>query len=164
VNSGYVPLGGVIISDPIAHEFDERIYPGGLTYSGHPLACAAAKATITAMRDEKIVENAARVGAEVFAPGFAALAGRHPSIGEVRGLGVFWALELVTAKDTRAPLAAYPGTSPQMAAINAACRANGLLPLLVVNRIHVVPPCTITDVEAKEALSALDAALTSVDL
>ena len=164
VNSGYVPLGGVIISDPIAHEFDERVYPGGLTYSGHPLACAAAKATITVMRDEKIVENAERVGAEVFAPGFAELAERHPSIGEVRGLGVFWALELVADKTTREPLAAYPGSSPQMAALNAACRANGLLPLTVVNRLHVVPPCTISDVEAKEALSALDAALTSVDL
>ena len=164
VNSGYVPLGGVIISDPIAHEFDERVYPGGLTYSGHPLACAAAKATITVMREEKIVENAARVGAEVFAPGLADLAERHPSIGEVRGLGVFWALELVADKQTREPLAQYPGTSPQMAALGAACRENGLLPILVVNRVHVVPPCTITDVEAKEAISALDAALTAVDL
>lgn len=164
VNSGYVPLGGVIISDPIAQEFDERVYPGGLTYSGHPLACAAAKATIQVMRDEKIVENASRLGTEVFAPGFAELAERHESIGDVRGLGVFWVLELVADKATREPLATYPGTSPQMTALNAACREQGLLPITVVNRVHVVPPCTITDVEAKEAIAALDSALSSVDL
>ena len=78
VNSGYVPLGGVIISGPIAATFDDRVYPGGLTYSGHPLACAAAVATIEAMRDEGMVENAARLGTEVFGPGLAKLADEPP--------------------------------------------------------------------------------------
>ena len=84
-NSGYVPVGGVIISDPIAATFDERVFPGGLTYSGHPLACASIVATIDAMKDEDIVENAVRIGEHVLGPGLRELAERHPVIGEVRG-------------------------------------------------------------------------------
>jgi taurine--2-oxoglutarate transaminase len=163
VNSGYVPLGGVVISDAIAATFADRVYPGGLTYSGHPLACAAAVATITAMRDERIVENAADIGERVLGPGLRELAERHPSIGEVRGLGVFWALELVADRATREPLAPYGGTSPAMTELLAACRANGVLPFTNYNRLHVVPPCTITEAEAKEGLAALDAALAVAD-
>ena len=102
------------ISDEIAATFAERVFPGGLTYSGHPLACAAAVATITAMHEEGIVENADRIGREVLGPGLRQLADRHPVIGEVRGLGVFWALELVADRATREPLAPYGGTSPAM--------------------------------------------------
>ena len=113
-NSGYVPIGGVIISDAIAATFDDRVFPGGLTYSGHPLAAASVVASITAMRDEGIVEHAARIGEEVLGPGLAELAERHPVIGEVRGLGVFWALDLVSDRETRAMLAPYGGTSEAM--------------------------------------------------
>jgi taurine--2-oxoglutarate transaminase len=163
VNSGYVPLGGVIIKDAIAHTFDERVYPGGLTYSGHPLACAAAVATINLMRDEGIVENAARIGREVLGPGLADLATRHPSIGEVRGLGVFWALDLVKNRATKEPLAPYGGTSPAMNELVAACKARGLLPFSNYHRLHVVPPCTVSDAEAKEGLAMLDEALSVAD-
>ena len=163
VNSGYVPLGGVVISDEIAASFAERPYPGGLTYSGHPLACAAAVATLTLMRDEGIVEHARRIGAEVLGPGFADLAERHRSVGEVRGRGVFWALELVADRATREPLSPYPGSSPAMAAVGAACRDRGLLVLVNGNRVHVVPPCTISETEAKEALAALDEVLVVAD-
>ncbi|WP_440712744.1 aspartate aminotransferase family protein [Gordonia sp. FQ] len=163
VNSGYVPLGGVIISDPIARTFGERVYPGGLTYSGHPLATAAAVATITAMREEGIVENAARVGAEIIGPALAQIAERHPSVGEVRGAGVFWAIELVRDRTTREPLAPYGGTSPAMAAVLGACKANGLLPFANFNRVHVVPPCTVSDDEARTGLAIIDDALTEAD-
>jgi taurine--2-oxoglutarate transaminase len=163
VNSGYVPLGGVIIADAIAATFADRVYPGGLTYSGHPLACAAAVATINVMHDEKIVENAASIGTSVLAPGLAELAERHPVIGEVRGLGVFWALELVSDRSTRAPLAPYGGTSPAMNELVAACKANGLLPFTNYNRLHVVPPCNVSEQEAKEGLAILDQALTVAD-
>lgn len=163
VNSGYVPLGGVIISEPLARSFDERVFPGGLTYSGHPLACAAAVATIDTMHDEGIVDNAARIGAEVLGPELAAMAERHPSIGEVRGLGVFWAVELVRDRATREPLAPYGGSSPAMAATLAACKQGGLLPFANFNRIHVVPPCTITEDEARRGLAILEAALEVAD-
>jgi taurine--2-oxoglutarate transaminase len=163
VNSGYVPLGGVVISEAVAASFAERVYPGGLTYSGHPLACAAAVATIEAMRDERIVENAAAIGRDVLGPGLADLAERHPSVGDVRGLGVFWAVELVSNRTTKEPLAPYGGSSAAMGAVVAACKAGGLLPFTNFNRIHVVPPCTVSEAEAKEGLAILDEALTAAD-
>ncbi|MEV4439875.1 aspartate aminotransferase family protein [Streptomyces sp. NPDC049577] len=166
VNSGYVPLGGVAISAAIAATFDHRPYPGGLTYSGHPLACASAVATINAMEEEGIVENAARIGESVLGPGLRELAERHPSVGEVRGLGVFWALELVRDPTTREPLVPYNASgeaAAPMAAFAAACREAGLWPFVNMNRTHVVPPCTITESEAKEGLAALDRALCVAD-
>ncbi|MFC8382324.1 aspartate aminotransferase family protein [Nocardia sp. NPDC057272] len=163
VNSGYVPLGGVAINAAVAATFAHRPYPGGLTYSGHPLATAAAVATITAMAEEGIVENAADIGAKVIGPGLRELAQRHPSIGEVRGLGVFWAVELVRNRATREPLAPYGGTSPAMNELVAACRTGGMLPFVNFNRLHVVPPCVITEAEAKEGLAILDQALTVAD-
>src|SRR5215469_13387044 len=162
-NSGYVPVGGVIISDEIAATFDERVFPGGLTYSGHPLACASIVATIDAMRDEDIVENAADIGTQTLGPGLAELAGRHPVVGEVRGLGVFWALDLVSDRVTRAMLAPYGGSSDAMNALTAACRSRGLLTFTNYNRLHVVPPCVITHEQAKEGLAVLDEALTEAD-
>src|SRR5580693_4574755 len=158
-NSGYVPAGGVIISDEIAATFAVRVFPGGLTYSGHPLGAASIVATIDAMRDEGIVEHAARIGAEVLGPGLRELADRHPVVGEVRGQGVFWALDLVRDRETREMLAPYGGTSPAMTDLVAACTARGMLPFTNYNRLHVVPPCTITDAEAKEGLAILDESL-----
>ncbi|MGJ6121633.1 aspartate aminotransferase family protein [Mycolicibacterium sp. Y3] len=163
VNSGYVPLGGVAISPAIYETFAHRPYPGGLTYSGHPLATAAAVATINAMADEGMVENAARIGAEVIGPGLAELAAKHRSVGEVRGAGVFWAVELVADQQTREPLAPYGGSSPAMNAVIAACKAGGLLPFANFNRIHVVPPCNVSEDEVREGLAILDNALDVAD-
>jgi len=163
VTSGYLPLGGVIISDPIAATFAQRVFPGGLTYSGHPLACAAAVATINTMREEAIVDNAARIGENVLGPGLEELASKHPSIGEVRGLGVFWALDLVKNKVTREPIAPYGGTSAAMEDLVRACKERGLMPFTNYNRLHVVPPCIVTEAEAREGLAILDEALLAVD-
>ncbi|MFD7016345.1 aspartate aminotransferase family protein [Streptomyces sp. NPDC059161] len=166
VNSGYVPLGGVAISQQIAETFEHRPFPGGLTYSGHPLACAAAVATINVMEEEGVVEQAARIGATVLEPGLREIAERHPSVGEVRGSGVFWALELVRSKETREPLVPYNASGADnapMAAFGAACKKNGLWPFINMNRTHVVPPCNITEAEAKEGLAVLDEALTVAD-
>jgi taurine---2-oxoglutarate transaminase len=162
-NSGYVPLGGVIISDEIAATFDDRVFPGGLTYSGHPLACASVVATIDAMKDEGVLENAAAIGADVLGPGLRELAERHPVIGEVRGLGVFWALDLVSDRQTRAMLAPYGGSSEAMTELMAQCRARGLMPFINYNRLHVVPPCIVTESEAKEGLGILDEVFTVID-
>ena len=163
VTSGYVPLGGVAINDAIYATFADRAYPGGLTYSGHPLACAAAVATINAMEDEGMVANAARLGEQVLGPGLRELAQRHPSVGEVRGLGVFWAVELVANQATREPLAPYGSSSEAMNAVIAACKAGGLLPFANFNRIHAVPACNITDAEVAEGLAILDKALDVAD-
>ena len=157
VNSGYVPAGGVIVSAPIAHHFDERVFPGGLTYSGHPLAMAAIVATLDAMKDEKIVENARTIGAEHLAPALSALAEKHDVIGEVRGLGVFWVLELVADRSTRQPL-----PDATMAKLRADLIARGLLPFTINNRIHVVPPCVITPDEVAEGVAIIDDALSAL--
>ena len=163
VTSGYVPLGGVIISDAIYDTFAQRVYPGGLTYSGHPLACAAAVATIGTMRDERIVEHAAALGAEVLGPELRSLQERHPCVGDVRGVGAFWAVELVVDRETKEPLAPYGGSSPAMNEVIAACKKGGMLPFANFNRIHVVPPCNISHDEAREGLAVLDAALSLGD-
>ncbi len=163
VNSGYVPLGGVAISGAIYETFRERAYPGGLTYSGHPLACAAAVATINAMKDEAMVENSARIGAEIIGPTLEELKAKHPSVGDVRGAGCFWAVELVTNRETREPMAPYGGSSPAMAAVTGALKKAGLLPFVNFNRIHVVPPLNISDEDLRTGLAMLDEALSVAD-
>jgi taurine--2-oxoglutarate transaminase len=157
VNSGYVPVGGVIISESIAHAFDDQVFPGGLTYSGHPLAAASIVASMDAMEAEGIIENAARIGREVLGPGLHALAEQHPMIGEVRGTGVFWALDLVSDPETREPV---PGAT--IGALKKELMARGYLPFAADNRIHVVPPCTVTTEECLRALAILDEAFTAV--
>jgi taurine--2-oxoglutarate transaminase len=156
VNSGYVPVGGVIISDEIARHFDDRVFPGGLTYSGHPLAAASVIATITAMREEGVIDNARRIGAEVIGPRLRELAAKHDLIGEVRGRGVFWAIELVSDAGARTPLPAAA-----MAALKSDLLSRGLLPFIADNRIHVVPPCVITAEDAARGLDIIDDALTA---
>ncbi|GAA2080968.1 aspartate aminotransferase family protein [Microbacterium hatanonis] len=157
VNSGYVPVGGVIISDPIAAQFDEEVFPGGLTYSGHPLAAASIIGALDAMADEGIVDHAARVGSESIGPALHALAERHDVIGEVRGEGVFWALELVADRATREPLPAAA-----MGSLKSGLVARGLLPFVSENRIHVVPPCVVTTAEVDQAAAIYDEAFTDL--
>jgi taurine---2-oxoglutarate transaminase len=166
VNSGYLPLGGVIISDAIAATFAERPYPGGLTYSGHVLACASAAASIRIFEEEGIVEHARQLGEEVIGPELRALQEKHPSVGDVRGLGVFWALELVKDRDTREMLVPFNAAGPAAAPMNevaAACKAEGLWPFTHFNRIHVVPPCTISADDVRHGIAILDRALDRAD-
>lgn len=162
-NSGYIPVGGVVISGEIAATFDERVFPGGLTYSGHPIATASIVASIDAMKEEKIVENAKTIGEKVLGPGLKELAEKHPVIGDIRGMGVFWGLDLVTNRATREPIAPYGGTSPAMTELVAESKKRGLMPFTNFNRLHVVPPCIVTEEEAKAGLAILDEVLTLTD-
>ena len=166
VNSGYVPLGGVVISAAIAETFRERVYPGGLTYSGHPLACGAAVASIQIFEQEGIVEHARMLGTDVIGPALSEIAARHPSVGEVRGLGVMWAVELVRNRGTRAPLVPYNASGPAAAPMGdfaAACKERGLWPFVHFNRTHVVPPCTTSEADVRRGLAILDEALAVAD-
>jgi taurine--2-oxoglutarate transaminase len=166
VNSGYVPLGGVIISPRVADTFRERVYPGGLTYSGHPLACASAVASIGIMKDEQVISRARRLGEEVLGPGLRELQERHPSVGEVRGLGCFWALDLVRDRDTREPLVPFNAVGDEaapMAQLLTACKERNVWPFTHFNRLHVVPPCTTSDDDARFGLRAIDEALAVAD-
>src|SRR5215211_742147 len=117
INSGYVPLGAMTVSEPISEWLRDKFLAGGLTYSGHPLACAAAVASIEAFQEEGIVENAAEQGAYL-AEALPELAERHPSIGDVRGLGLFWGLELVKSRETREPLVPYNAAGEALAPVS----------------------------------------------
>ncbi len=166
VNSGYVPLGGVVMRDAIADSFATRPYPGGLTYSGHPLACAAAVACIGIYRDEGLIERARRLGDDVIAPALQAIRARHPSVGDVRGLGAFWAIELVRDRATREPLVPFDASgaaNAPMAEFAAACRQRGLWPFVASNRLHIVPPLVIDEQALREGLSIVDEALQVAD-
>jgi taurine--2-oxoglutarate transaminase len=166
VNSGYLPLGGVVISQKIADTFKDRVYPGGLTYSGHPLSCASAVASINIFKEEKIVENARNIGATVIGPELEKLKAKHPSIGEVRGLGVFWAIELVRNRETREPLVPFNAAGADakpMLDIAAACKKEGLWPFTHFNRMHVVPPCNVSADEVREGIAIIDQALDIAD-
>ncbi|TPW10746.1 MAG: taurine---2-oxoglutarate transaminase [Acidimicrobiaceae bacterium] len=166
VNSGYVPLGGVVIGQHVADSFKDRAFPGGLTYSGHPLACASAVASINIFKEEGVIEHARMLGTDVIGPELEKLKSKHPSVGDVRGLGAFWAIELVRNRETREPLvpfnAAGPAAKP-MADLAAACKAAGLWPFTHFNRLHVVPPCNTPVDEVHHGLAIIDEALSVAD-
>jgi taurine--2-oxoglutarate transaminase len=165
INSGYVPLGAMTVSEPISEWVRDKFLAGGLTYSGHPLACASAVASIEAFREEGIVENAADQG-EYLGQALAGLAERHPSIGDVRGLGLFWGLELVKDRETREPLVPFNATGEAMAPVARVMKAAldaGLYLMTHWNVVMIVPPLTITREELEEGLATLDEALAIAD-
>ncbi len=165
-NSGYIPLGGVIISQRIADTFRDRQYPGGLTYSGHVLACASAVASINIFKEEGLIDYARTLGSDVIGPELAKLAAKHPSIGDVRGLGAFWALDLVTNRETRAPLVPFNavGAAAQpMVDLAAACKQRGLWPFTHFNRLYVVPPINTPADEARAGIAIIDEVLELAD-
>jgi taurine--2-oxoglutarate transaminase len=165
INSGYVPLGAMIVREPIAEWVRDKFFAGGLTYSGHPLACAAGVASIEAFRDEGIVEHAAEMGPR-FETGLRALAERHPSVGDVRGLGCFWGLELVRDRETREMLVPFNAAGEAAAPIMRVAKAaldRGLYLFVRWNLVLVCPPLTVTPEEIDEGLAALDEALAVAD-
>jgi taurine---2-oxoglutarate transaminase len=165
INSGYIPLGAMIVRQPIAKWVRDKYFAGGLTYSGHPLACASAIASIEAFKEEGIVENAAEMGG-VFAEDLESLREKHPSIGEVRGLGCFWGIELVKDRDTREPFVPFNATGEAfapMARVWKAALERGLYLMTHWNVIMVCPPLTITREEIEEGIEILDEALAIAD-
>ncbi len=162
INSGYVPLGGVVISDRIASAFDDRVFPGGLTYSGHPLACAVGVATFEVFERDGILAHVRDLGERVIRPTLEGWLDTHPSVGEVRGSGLFWAVELVRDRATREPLVPYNAVGADaapMAAFAAAAKQGGVWPFTHFNRMHVAPPLVITEDELRRGLEVLDKAL-----
>ncbi len=159
VNSGYVPLGGVVISSAIAHAYDAKMFPGGLTYSGHPLACATAVASIGIFEEEGVFAHARHLGDDIIGPALRDIAARHRSVGEVRGLGVFWAVELVDrshhpgARTRRRPSAPWSPSASATACGH--CR-----PATASTWCRPATPPTIS---RREGLAILDAALSVAD-
>jgi len=165
INSGYVPLGAMIFRRHIADWVRDKHFPGGLTYAGHPLACASAVASIEAFREEGVVENAAEVGAYL-GEGLRGLAKTHQSIGDVRGLGCFWGVELVKNRETREMLVPYNASGEAAAPVARLAKAaleRGLYLMTHWNVLMVVPPLTITREEVDEGLAILDDVLATTD-
>jgi taurine--2-oxoglutarate transaminase len=166
VNSGYVPLGGIAISARIAAHFDTVSFPGGLTYSGHPLACAAGVATFEVFERDGILARVRDLGDRVVAPRLAAMAEKHPSVGDVRGIGLFWAIELVRDRETREPLVPFNASGADaapMGAFAAAAKKGGVWPFVHFNRTHVAPPLVIGEDELVRGLDVIDEALDVAD-
>jgi taurine---2-oxoglutarate transaminase len=162
LTSSYLPLGAVAISPKIAEYFADRVYYGGLTYSAHPVCCAAAIAAVNVLRNDDLVGNAARLG-PVLAAHLADLQARHPSVGSVRSIGLFGIVELIRNRATREPMAPFNGSSPEMAALDARLRADGLYTMQHWDGFFTNPPLCITEGQLDEAFAIIDGALEVTD-
>jgi taurine--2-oxoglutarate transaminase len=155
ITSGYVPLGAVIVSEPIAEYFEDKMLWCGLTYSGHPLACAAGIATINVYTEDGLLENAIKVG-KYLSKRLEAIKLNHPSVGDVRYIGLFSAIEIVSDKKTKKPIDPLTDTGKYL-------RDNGLFTFIFHNVIFVVPPLCINESQIDEGLSVVEDALYGID-
>jgi taurine---2-oxoglutarate transaminase len=162
LTSAYVQLGAVGLRRRIADHFKDKPFPGGLTYSSHTLACAAALATIAVYEEDGLIERAKRTG-RLMAELLADLAARHPSVGAVRSLGLFGVVELIRDRRTREPMAPFNGTSSEMAALGKFFRQEGLFTFVRWNYFFTNPPLTITEAELREAFGIIDRGLEITD-
>ena len=162
LTSAYVPLGAVGLREKVAAHFEDRVFATGLTYNSHPLGCAAALATIRVYEDDDLVGNARRMG-EKLAQHHQRLAERHASIGAVRSIGLFGAIELVRDRAKRTPMAPFNSTSPEMAALSRALLKEGLYTLVRWNQVMTIPPLCINETELAEGFAILDVALSITD-
>ncbi|GAB4494768.1 MAG: aspartate aminotransferase family protein [Anaerolineales bacterium] len=162
LTSAYAPLGAVAMKPEIAAAFDERVFESGLTYTSHPISLAAALANIQVMKDDRVVEHAAAMG-PVLHKLLTDLGESHPSVGEVRSIGLFGILELVKNRETKEPLAPWNRSSPEMAAFRAYCLEHGLFLYTHWHTALVIPPLIITEAQLKEGFAVLDKALEMTD-
>ena len=162
LTSSYLPLGAVAISPRIAEFFNDRVYYGGLTYSAHPVSCAAAIAAVNVLRDDDLVGNAARLE-PVLAEHLARLQANHPSVGEVRNIGLFGLFQVVRNRSTNEPMAPFNGSSAEMAALDARLKADGLYTMQHWDSVFTNPPLCITAEQLDEAFVIIDGALEVTD-
>ena len=165
ITSGYVPLGAVVVSEKIAQHFDTNKLWCGLTYSAHPLSCAAGVATVKVYEEDDLIENAAVVGKHL-GERLEELKTKHSSVGDVRYIGLFSVIEVVKDKVTKTPIATRNATATEMATMNAVgkyLREHGLFTFIKANMIFVVPPLCITESQIDEGLAIIDQALDITD-
>jgi taurine--2-oxoglutarate transaminase len=162
LTSAYVPLGAVGLRRPVADHFRHRVFAGGLTYNSHPLACAAALATIAVYEEDDLIARAKRMG-KVMATLLADLAARHPSVGAVRSIGLFGIVELIRNRATREPMAAFNGSSPEMVALSKFFRQEGLYTFVRWNTFFTNPPLCISEEQLRDGFAIIDRALALTD-
>jgi taurine---2-oxoglutarate transaminase len=162
LTSSYIPLGAVGLSPKVYEHFDEHVFYGGLTYNSHPLALAAALATIRVYEEDGLIEHAAKMG-EVMARHHQELFDKHPSVGRVRNIGLFGILELVRSRETMEPLAPFNGASDEMKAVAKHLDERGLFTMIRFNGIMTNPPLPITEEQLAEGFGIVDEALEIAD-
>lgn len=163
ITSGYVPMGATIVTDEVAAFFDDHVLSTGLTYSAHPLACAAGVANIEVYRDENLIENSREMG-KVLRQGLTDLAEKHPTIGEIRGAGLHQVIELVKSRDTREPMTPFLGApSEPMAIVAKTLKEEGMSTFVRWSMVFNCPPLVINEAQIKEGLEIVDHALSKID-
>lgn len=155
LTSGYLPLGAVVVSEPIARHFDNRMLYMGLTYFGHPLSCAAGVATLEVYEDENLIENSRQMGI-LLGESLEQLKQKHASVGDVRYIGLFAVLELVESRETKEPL-----NPVLMNEIKHSLLADGLTTFVNKNMVFICPPLTIQPNELRAGLEIVDRAISS---
>lgn len=162
LTSAYAPLGAVAMKPEIAAAFNETPFESGLTYTSHPISLAAAVANIRAMREDQVVEHAAGMGG-VLRRMLSDLGEAHPSVGEVRSIGLFGIIELVKDRKTKEPMSPWNASSPEMIALRKSCLDNGLFLYTHWHTVLIIPPLIITEEQLKEGMDILDKALVITD-
>ena len=162
ITSSYIPLGAVGMRRKIGDFFQDKMFPGGLTYSSHALACAAALATLAVYEEDDLINRAKRTG-KVMAELMADLAKRHPSVGAARSIGLFGVIELIRNRKTKQPMAPFNGTSSEMAALGKFFRQEGLFTFVRWNYFFTNPPLIITEEQLREAFGIIDRGLEITD-
>jgi taurine--2-oxoglutarate transaminase len=162
LTSGYLPLGAVIVSEAIANYFENHMLWGGLTYSGHPVCCAAAVANLSVYEEEHIFANVERQG-RYLASRLEAMKRKYACVGDVRYKGLFSVVELVKDKASREPLAPFNGSGPEMAKLASHLKSKHLYAFSRFNMLWVCPPLIISENELSHGLDIIEQALVLVD-
>jgi taurine--2-oxoglutarate transaminase len=163
LTSGYIPMGATMVTDEIAAHFEENTLWAGLTYSSHPLSCAAAIANIEVYRQEQLIERSREMG-KVLRNGLMDLAEQHPCVGDIRGTGLLQLMELVKNRDTREPMSGWNRpASKAMGEVGTILRKQGMSTFVKWDWIFCTPPLIVSEEQIQEGLTMLDQALTAAD-
>ena len=162
LTSSYLPLGAVGMRHHIAQHFQDKVFYGGLTYNSHPMGCAAALATIRVYEEDRLLDNAKKMG-NLMKRLLSDLESRHPSVGAVRSIGLFGIVELVRNRRTREPMASFNGSSEEMASLGRFFREQGLYTFVRWNTFFTNPPLCISEQELREGFAIIDRGLEITD-
>ena len=162
LTSGYAPLGAVGMTSAISAHFKEHVFRSGLTYTAHPVSLAAMIANVRVIQEDKLVENAASLGASLNRM-LSDLGEAHLSVGDVRSIGLFGVIELVKNRETKEPMTPWDSSSSEMEVFKKFCRRNGLFISVHWHTVLIIPPLNITEKELAEGFAILDEALKITD-
>ena len=162
LTSAYLPLGAVAVSDRLASYFDKNVFYGGLTYNAHPMSLAAAEACLQVMVEDDTMNHTQRMG-RVLSELHAQMKAKHPSVGDVRSIGLFGVLELVRNRKTKEPMAPFNATSPEMQKLGGYLREQGMYAFINWNNLFTNPPLCITEEQLRDAFKVIDSALAITD-